>query len=43
LYPALIEGCRPADGWIVVDSTKLTLEATVDRILATVETSGLRT
>ena len=33
LYPTIVEGCRPADGWIVVDSTKLTLEATVDRIL----------
>jgi predicted kinase len=37
LYPTLITGCRPADGWFVVDSTKLTLEATVDRILATAE------
>lgn len=37
LYPTLVEGCRPEDGWIVVNSTKLAPEATVDQILATVE------
>ena len=34
LYPTLVAGCQPEDGWIVIDSTDLTLEATVDRMLA---------
>jgi hypothetical protein len=33
LYPTLAEGCQPADGWIVIDSTTLTADATVDAIL----------
>jgi predicted ATPase len=34
LYPTLIEGCRPSNGWMVIDSTHLTLEQTVDQIRA---------